>query len=96
MIPYKLKHNFDKLYFIFDSAKCHTTPKVLNHLENNNIEAIIVPPRFTNLIQPTDVIWFSLLKGAYHELWLILFKNFIILYLLNRLSNEIGIFNILT
>ena len=69
LIPYKLKHNFDKLYFIFDSAKCHTTPKVLNHLENNNIEAIIVPPRFTNLIQPADVIWFSLLKGAYHELW---------------------------
>ena len=39
------------------------------YLENNNIEAIIVPPRFTNLIQPADVIWFSLLKGAYHELW---------------------------
>jgi hypothetical protein len=66
LIPYKLKHNFDKLYFIFDSAKCHTTPKVLNHLEKNNIEAIIVPPRFTNLIQPADVIRFSLLKGAYH------------------------------
>jgi hypothetical protein len=28
LIPYKLKHNFYKLYFIFDSAKCHTTPKV--------------------------------------------------------------------
>jgi len=49
--------------------KRHTTPKVLNHLEKNNIEAIIVPPRFTYLIQPADVIWFSLLKGAYHELW---------------------------
>jgi hypothetical protein len=46
-IPYKLKHNFDKLYFIIDSAKCHTTPKLLNHLENNNIKAVIVPPRFT-------------------------------------------------
>jgi hypothetical protein len=43
LIPYRLKHNFYKLYFIFDSAKCHTTPKVLNHLEKNNIEAIIVP-----------------------------------------------------
>ena len=63
MIPYK--HNFDKLYFIFDAAKCHTTPK----LENNNIEAIKSPLIFTNLIQPADVIWFSLLKGAYHELW---------------------------
>ncbi len=41
---YKLKHNFDKLYFIFESAKSHSTPKVLDHLENNNnIEAIIVP-----------------------------------------------------
>jgi hypothetical protein len=49
------------------STKCHTTSKVLNHLEKNNIEAIIVPPRFTNLIQPADVVWFSLLKGAYHE-----------------------------
>ena len=38
LIPYKLKDNFYKLYFIFDSAKCHTTPKVLNHLEKNNIE----------------------------------------------------------
>ncbi len=69
LIPYKLKHNFYKLYFIFDSAKCHPTPKVFNHLEKNNIEAIIVPLRFTYLIQPADVIWFSLLKGAYHELW---------------------------
>jgi len=41
LIFYKLKHNFYKLYFIFDSAKCHTTPKVFNHLEKNNIEAII-------------------------------------------------------
>jgi hypothetical protein len=41
------KHNFDKLYFIFDLARYHITPKVLNHLEKNNIEAIIVPPRFT-------------------------------------------------
>jgi hypothetical protein len=49
LIPYKLKHNFYKLYFIFDSAKCHSTPKVFNHLEKNNIEAIIVPQRFTFL-----------------------------------------------
>jgi len=28
----------------------------------------IVPLRFTYLIQPADVIWFSLLKGAYHKL----------------------------
>jgi len=60
-IPYKLKHNFDKLYFIIDSAKCHTTPKLLNHLRNNNIKKIIVPPRFTNLIQPADLIWFRCL-----------------------------------
>jgi hypothetical protein len=55
------------------------TPKVLNHLEKNNIEAIIVPPRFTNLIQPADVIRFSLLKDAYHELWLIYLKIRLIL-----------------
>ncbi len=69
LIPYKLKNNFYKLCFIFDSAKCHTKPKVLNHLEKNNIEAIIVTLRFTYLIQPADVIWFSFLKGVYHELW---------------------------
>jgi len=61
-IPNKLKHNFYKLYFIIGSAKCHVTPKLLNHLENNNIKAIIVPPRFTNLIQPADVIWFRCLS----------------------------------
>jgi hypothetical protein len=66
LIPFK--HNFDKLYSIFDSAKCHPTPKVLNHLENNNIEAFIAPPRFTNVIQPADLILFRLLKGAFHEL----------------------------
>ncbi len=62
LIPYKLKHNFDKSCFIFDSAKFHTTPKVLNHLENNNIKAIIVPPRFTNFIQSANVIWFRCLS----------------------------------
>jgi hypothetical protein len=46
----------------------YNTKSIFNHLEKNNIEAIIVPLRFTYLIQPADVIWFSLLKRAYHEL----------------------------
>ena len=34
------KHNFDKLYLIFDLAKYHITPKVLNHLEKINIKQL--------------------------------------------------------
>ena len=70
-IPHKLNYNFDKLYFIFDSARY----AILHHkysiteLKLNNIEPIKVTPRITNLLQHADVDWFSLLKAAYHELW---------------------------
>lgn len=69
LCPYAQLKGFKKLYFIFDSAKCHLTNKVKEHLELKNIEAIYVPPRLTNLLQPADVAWFGAIKNVYHQSW---------------------------
>ncbi len=46
--------DFDKLYFYWDSARCHMMPKELNYLKQKNIELIIAPPRFDQLIDELD------------------------------------------
>ena len=50
---------FDKLYLIFDSAKCHLTPAVKEHMKSNEIDLLVIPPRLKNLLQPADVVFFS-------------------------------------
>ncbi|CAF1093596.1 unnamed protein product [Brachionus calyciflorus] len=69
VIPYKLSNGFTSLLLIIDSARCHTTSKVIEHCKKNDINLIIIPPRLTNLIQPADVAWFSTLKKAFRSLW---------------------------
>jgi hypothetical protein len=41
----------------------------LAYLESNGIRKYVVAPRFTNLLQPADVMWFSLLKREFHKIW---------------------------
>ncbi len=63
--PEKCIFKLQNIWFLikFDSAKCHTIPKVF--IVSNYSSSL----KFTNLIQPVKVVWFSLLKGAFHELW---------------------------
>ena len=69
LVPYKQQKGYNKLYLVFDSARCHLTEKVKNHLENESIEAIYVPPRLTNILQPVDLTWFSIIKKEFHNYW---------------------------
>jgi DDE superfamily endonuclease len=54
---------------IFDSAKCHLTSKVNDKIREFGLNKVVVPPRLTNLLQPADVGWFSLIKQQLHEKW---------------------------
>ena len=47
-----MSYGLDKLYILFDSARCHLTKKVEDYLTKNNIDSVIIPPRLTNLLQP--------------------------------------------
>lgn len=47
---------------IWDSARCHLTPKVVEKARNLKLNVICIPPRLTNLLQPADVCWFSEVK----------------------------------
>ena len=69
LLPYKLANGFEELYLIYDSAKCHLTPLVKNHLENNKIILKLVKPGMTNLIQPADVILFAIFKTLFGNKW---------------------------
>ena len=42
---------FEKLYLVFDSAKCHLTPGVREHLKANKIDLLVILPRLTNFLQ---------------------------------------------
>ena len=59
----------EKLYLLFDSAKCHLTPGVREHLKANKIDLLVIPPLLTNLLQPADVVYFSILKKEYYSKW---------------------------
>ncbi|RNA17277.1 pogo transposable element with KRAB domain-like [Brachionus plicatilis] len=69
LIPYKLINTIDEIEFIVDSAPCHRTEKVRDLCDDNEINQVFIPPRFTNLLQPADVCWFATLKRAYHKKW---------------------------
>ena len=73
--PYMLSREITKLYLIYDSAKCHLTSKVINHVKSNNIHLIVIPPRLTNLLQLADVMFFSVIKKSFHEKWNYWFLN---------------------
>ena len=50
-----------------DSAKCHLTQKEKEKLAEIDVEHSIIPPRMTNLIQPADQMWFSIIKRKYQQ-----------------------------
>ena len=61
-------YNFYSILFYIFSYTKSTQSLNWNWIISNNWPKI-VPPRFTNLLRPAVVIWFSLLKAAYRELW---------------------------
>ncbi len=69
IVPYCQQNDIKQPKLIWDSAKCHATQKVKQCLIDNNISVIIIPPRFTNILQPADVCWFRNLKRSYCERW---------------------------
>ncbi len=50
---------------IIDSAKCHLTSKVTAKFFELNLNKELIPPRFTNLLQPADVSWFASIKKSF-------------------------------
>ncbi len=50
---------------ILDSAKCHLTSKVEAKFTELKLNKEIIPPRFTNLLQPADVGWFASIKRKF-------------------------------
>ena len=69
VLSYKLGRRLDKVLLIVDSARCHLTKNVKDYCEQNSIILQYIPPRFTNLLQPADVCWFSSIKKKYSEKW---------------------------
>jgi hypothetical protein len=69
LVPYKSLRGLDKLFLLIDCANCHMTDKVKAHCDKNKIEIFFVPRRLTNLLQPADVMWFFLIKTAFHVYW---------------------------
>lgn len=47
---------------IWDSARCHLTPKVVEKRRELQLSSVVIPPRLTNLLQPADVCWFASIK----------------------------------
>jgi hypothetical protein len=56
-----------KQRYNLDSATCHKSARVTEAFEKNGIEVQIIPPRFTNLLQPADVCWFGTVKKLLHQ-----------------------------
>ena len=54
---------------ILDSARCHLTSKVSDKFEALGLKKVFVMPRMTNLLQPADVGWFSIIKKHLHQRW---------------------------
>ena len=67
--PYKTSRNFEKVLLLIDSAPCHLTKLVSRYCDNNGIVLAFIPRRLTNLLQPADVCWFSIIKKKYREKW---------------------------
>lgn len=49
--------------------------KVKDFCAERNISLVFIPGRMTNLLQPADVGWFSVIKKAYKSVWNNWFMN---------------------
>ena len=65
---YKSHNNLNEVRLVLNSAGCHLTKRVENAFNTSNIVPFFIPPRMTNLLQPTDVSWFAILKRRYHDI----------------------------
>ena len=64
-----LKKQLSKCALLLDSARCHSTKRFTDKLNELQVKKVQIPPRMTNLLQPADVSWFKPLKSHYHRLW---------------------------
>ncbi|CAF0865727.1 unnamed protein product [Brachionus calyciflorus] len=69
---------FYKFRILKDKSKCGINTQVVSENDydgHNKIELFNIPPGFTNLLLPADVIWFRSFKRSYHEKWTDLLMN---------------------
>jgi hypothetical protein len=69
MMSHIKHHNLQKRHIFVDSAPCHKTDALNHKFKSNGINPHFIPPRFTSLLQPADVAWFSALKRKLHSKW---------------------------
>ncbi len=69
LASHKQRYNLKNSTVLLDSATCHKSARVTEAFEKNGIEVQIIPPRFTNLLQPADACWFGTIKKLLHQKW---------------------------
>jgi hypothetical protein len=69
IVPHVQRFNLQNSTVFLDSAPCHKTDTVKQKFTEAGIVRELIPPRFTNLLQPADVSWFASLKKRLHERW---------------------------
>ena len=54
-------------FIILDNCSCHTSQKVADECENQNIILIFIPPHSSHLLQPLDIDFLESINLPNHE-----------------------------
>ncbi len=69
LVPHIKHHDLHNTHLYLDSAPCHKTQSLQDKFDEHHIKPHFIPPRFTSLLQPADVVWFASIKKKIHAKW---------------------------
>ncbi len=69
LLPHMMTYGLRRPLILLDQAPNHTASLVNQTLTDRNMQVVLIPKFFTNLLQPANVSWMAPLKQAFYQRW---------------------------